>query len=194
MTHRNQTVLANNTISGGTINHVGQIFFDQSLNDEVAKLPPYNTNTLFKTSNKNDMIMATGTAGNADNVVNYVLLGNKLEDGIFAWINFGIDTTNNFKVMVATECGEKGCATKPFDIVGIITTLLSGKSNGGLPGMPNIPSGGIPGYEAPSIADFFSGLGGSPGGGLADLIGSFFGGGKGKGPKKAKRDQVPAVL
>jgi hypothetical protein len=39
--------------------------------------------------NKQDIIMAAGTAGNANTVVNYVLLGRKIEDGIFVWINRG---------------------------------------------------------------------------------------------------------
>lgn len=42
--YQNATVLLNNTISGGDVNHIGQIFFNQTLLDEVALLEPYVSN------------------------------------------------------------------------------------------------------------------------------------------------------
>jgi hypothetical protein len=105
MTHQNQTILANKTIANGVINHVGQLYFDQSLLDEVFKIAPYKDNAQQRLQNKNDINMALGTEGMADNVLNYVLLGNKLEDGVFAWMNFGIESTRDRRFLrMGSEC------------------------------------------------------------------------------------------
>jgi protocatechuate 3,4-dioxygenase beta subunit len=202
LTHSNQTVLQNSTIAGGTINHVGQIFFDQSLIDEVAKTGPYASNTAPRFMNKNDNIMAAGTAGKADNVAEYVLIGSKLNDGIFAWLNFGIDTSLIRNVRAAAECTATGCASKPFDVAGILQELM-GKGKGGKGagpvGMPKMPPGGIPGYEAPSLSIMMGGKGGA--GSFGDLFGMMFGGAKGsKGAppagkgKAAKSTTAPTKL
>ncbi|PBP19802.1 extracellular dioxygenase [Diplocarpon rosae] len=45
MVHFNGTVHANGTYSGGYISHVGQLFYDQDLLDQIALIAPYNTNT-----------------------------------------------------------------------------------------------------------------------------------------------------
>ena len=50
----------------------------------------------------------------------YVLLGTKVEDGILAWLNYGIDPNANYRISPASYCYEKGCVNDP---------------NGGLSGM-----------------------------------------------------------
>ncbi|KAF2669145.1 aromatic compound dioxygenase, partial [Microthyrium microscopicum] len=129
MTHTGQEELPNKTIKGGKINHVGQIYFDQSLTTEVEKTAPYADNKQQWTLNKADMIMAGGTSGNADNVVNYVLLGNKLEDGVFGWINFGIDAASARDVRVASECTDTECKEVPFKFPDF-GALFGGKGKG----------------------------------------------------------------
>ena len=52
---QNGTVFANGTYSGGTISHVGQLFFDESLKDAVYDTYPYNANTQSYTTNDADM-------------------------------------------------------------------------------------------------------------------------------------------
>jgi hypothetical protein len=182
MTHVGPEVLPNKTIKGGTISYVGQIFFDQSLIDEVTKVSPYKENKNPRFWNKNDDIMATSTLGKVDNVVEYVLLGNKLEDGIFAWMNFGIDTSKNRTVSVASTCGADGCKPSAKGMFGKFGKGKGKGGKGGFPdfgkgefpdfakggfpkgfgpggpgGMPKIPKEGIPGYE-PLPKSFMKGL------------------------------------
>jgi protocatechuate 3,4-dioxygenase beta subunit len=97
LVHLNATVLPNNTISGGTAAHVGQIFFDQDLITEVEATSPYSTNTQDVTLNSADSVM-TDEAASSDPVVNYSLLGDDITDGIFAWLAFGIDVSNSFDI------------------------------------------------------------------------------------------------
>jgi hypothetical protein len=180
MTHIDSEVLPNKTIKGGKISYVGQVFFDQSLIDEVtATISPYKENKNPRFKNKNDDIMATTTLGKVDNVVEYVLIGDKLEDGIFAWMNFGIDTTRNRTVNVASICGTDGCKSSPkfnmmgkgkgkggkgFPFPGFGKDGFPDFGKGGFPkgfggpgGMPKIPKDGIPGYE-PLPKGFMKGM------------------------------------
>lgn len=127
MAHINATVLPNKTISGGTVSHVGQIFFDQSLITDVEKTSPYSTNTQPLTTNEQDFIMAQ-EAENGDPVLQYTLLGSKIEDGLFGWIAFGVDPAANRTVSAAANYGKDGGKANP---------------NPGFPGGP-FPSGGFP--------------------------------------------------
>lgn len=158
MTHHNQTILPNSTISGGSVSHVGQIFFDQSLIEEVTKTEPYASNKQDHMLNKQDFIMAAGTQNKADNVVQYVLIGDKLEDGLFAWINFGIDVQNDRAkdLKAAATCYEDVCVAAPKSAFGPKMGEPKGKDMGGMPGMPDIPEGGIPGLELPEGFGNFS--------------------------------------
>ncbi|KAJ4290890.1 hypothetical protein N0V90_010086 [Kalmusia sp. IMI 367209] len=89
-------------ITGGTISHVGQLFFDQSLITEVEKTSPYSTNKQSLTTNAKDSILA-GEAQTTDPVLNYVLLGSTVSDGIFGWITVGINSKNSKTVKAAAN-------------------------------------------------------------------------------------------
>ncbi|KAL4734796.1 Intradiol ring-cleavage dioxygenase [Aspergillus similis] len=90
-------VLPNNTLAGlydTRASHVGQIFFDQDLIAAVEKTSPYNTNTQTLFNNSDDSILAT-EAETTDPFVEYVLLGDDVSQGVFAWISLGINSTRN---------------------------------------------------------------------------------------------------
>lgn len=70
--------------------HVGQIFFDQDLITEVEKTSPYSTNTQSLTENADDDILQM-EADTTDPFMEYVLLGDSVSDGIFAWISIGVN-------------------------------------------------------------------------------------------------------
>jgi len=53
--HTNTTLLLNGSYAGGTVAHIGQLFFDESLQSAVEATYPYNTNTQLVTSNDDDM-------------------------------------------------------------------------------------------------------------------------------------------
>lgn len=82
----------NNALSGLVASHVGQIFFDQNLQAEVEAHEPYTTNQQALTTNADDFVLAS-EANTADPMVNYVLLGDRVTDGILGWISIGIDPT-----------------------------------------------------------------------------------------------------
>ncbi|GAW22165.1 hypothetical protein ANO14919_117000 [Xylariales sp. No.14919] len=95
LTTVNSTLLPNNTYVAGTTNHVGQLFFEQSIVDEVETFAPYNTNnqTLVKTA---DDDVAQGVATSVDDpLLTYVRLSDNLEDGLLAYITIGIDVAAN---------------------------------------------------------------------------------------------------
>lgn len=93
MVHMNGTVRANNTWSGAVAAHVGQMFFDQTLISQVDAVTPYSTNTQTITENADDSILSSETGNDVDPMMEYTLLGDTIEDGLFAWLAFGINTT-----------------------------------------------------------------------------------------------------
>ncbi|KAL0943539.1 intradiol ring-cleavage dioxygenase-like protein (extracellular dioxygenase) [Colletotrichum truncatum] len=97
----------NNTITGGKVAHIGQMYFDQKLLDEVERLPPYSTNHQAVTKNAQDALLAM-SSNNDDPVVRYVLVGKTLADGIYAWIRFGVDSNANRPLNPAAWIDEKG--------------------------------------------------------------------------------------
>ena len=107
LSHSNPTVNANRTLSGGTVSHIGQLFFDQSLITEVSQVAPYNTNTQSLTENSDDNILA-GEAGTTDPILNYVLVGDSVSDGIVAWMTVGVDSGVSKDVSVAVAYGASG--------------------------------------------------------------------------------------
>ncbi|KAL5492671.1 hypothetical protein ACEPAI_4118 [Sanghuangporus weigelae] len=97
----------NDTYTGGTVAHVGQVYFDQDLISQVEELEPYSTNTQELTENSEDHILAEA-ADDIDPVMEYVLLGDDISDGILAWSSLGIDTTASYTVWSAATLTEDG--------------------------------------------------------------------------------------
>lgn len=110
VTHLNPTVHQNNkTISGGTIPHVGVVYFDEHLLRQVAKVPPYTGNHNRQMPNAGDVGVIMGTFGGSDPFIEYSLLTNDIKDGVLGWINMAIDTRVNATITDATTCTENGC-------------------------------------------------------------------------------------
>jgi protocatechuate 3,4-dioxygenase beta subunit len=134
LVHTNWTLLDNNTISGGEQGtHVGQLFFDQDLITEVEAVAPYNTNTQQLTVNADDMIMSQ-ESDSYDPVIEYVLLGDTVADGIFAWISVGVNASVTYDVSPAVIYGENGGVANP-------NQQLGGPGGGGPGGPGGFPSG-----------------------------------------------------
>lgn len=148
MAHINATVLANDTITGGSIAHVGQIFYDQDLLDAVEATYPYTLNTIARTPNADDSILASETEGSdSDPLVEYALLGDDVTDGVFGWITIAVnvsasyDPTYRFARTASggvQECGgSQGGGTLPDDPC----SFASSQPTGGL-GSGTGPFGG----------------------------------------------------
>ncbi|KAG8169468.1 hypothetical protein KVR01_000213 [Diaporthe batatas] len=107
MVHLNATARENGTLLDTTASHVGQAFFDQDLIYEVEATPVYATNTQRLTLNANDGILKQ-EAATSDPFVEYVLLGDSVEDGLLGWLAFGIDPTLSRNINAAATYYESG--------------------------------------------------------------------------------------
>ncbi|KFY74456.1 hypothetical protein V501_04633 [Pseudogymnoascus sp. VKM F-4519 (FW-2642)] len=92
LVHSNAQVTSNGHYTGGTSNHVGQLFFDQKLIAESATVAPYSANKQSLTTNAADGIFKQ-EAAQGDPVVFYSYLGTSISQGVFGWVAFGVDTT-----------------------------------------------------------------------------------------------------
>ncbi|KAK3307551.1 Intradiol ring-cleavage dioxygenase-like protein [Chaetomium strumarium] len=139
MAHANATLQANGTLGRDNYaSHVGQAFFDQALIAAVEKTAPYSTNAQPLTANADDGILAqeaATTTDGVDPVMEYTLLGDSVEDGLFAWLAFGIDSSRSEAVIPAVYYYKEG---------GVANEDSPG---GGGPG--GFPSGG-PGADGPT--------------------------------------------
>ncbi|KAL2860020.1 Intradiol ring-cleavage dioxygenase [Aspergillus pseudodeflectus] len=100
--HIGAQTLPNNTITGGHVAHIGQLFFDQDLITEVEATYPYNTNEVEITLNADDHVVQDETEDSAsDPFFEYALLGDSLEDGIFAWITLGVNVSASYDTSYA---------------------------------------------------------------------------------------------
>ncbi|ETS80055.1 hypothetical protein PFICI_07584 [Pestalotiopsis fici W106-1] len=91
----NYTVQPNDTYTGGTTLHVGQIYFEDALVDAVEATYPYNTNTIEFTSWELDGWMLEEATSDYDPYVEYVQLGSDLSDGLLAWITVAVDLSSD---------------------------------------------------------------------------------------------------
>ncbi|KIJ29078.1 hypothetical protein M422DRAFT_189042 [Sphaerobolus stellatus SS14] len=97
------TVLPNGTLSVGNVSHVGQVFFDQSLLDLVETVGPYASNTQEVLRNANDGVFAE-EAESVDPVVEYILLGDDIIDGVFGWLSIGVNPDASYVPSPAEIC------------------------------------------------------------------------------------------
>ncbi|KAF2433557.1 aromatic compound dioxygenase [Tothia fuscella] len=145
-THDGITINPNKTISGGQVSHVGQLYFDQELIDQVATTQPYARNNMPRTGNKQDFLLGMGATGGSDPIVEYVLLGKDLTQGVFGWINFAVDPKKKVTPpRSATKCSASGCETIPggmFDFVGFGFPKAPGAKPVSPPSNPASPGAG----------------------------------------------------
>ncbi|OBT66049.1 hypothetical protein VE03_03267 [Pseudogymnoascus sp. 23342-1-I1] len=140
--HLDGEVLANSTYTGGTIAHVGQFFFDQDLITEVEALSPYSTNSIAITTNAEDRVVQGELENDSDPILNYVLLGETVEDGLFMWISLAVNTTATYTSSPASELAADGghAVESSEDVSG----------GDGTTGNGTFPSGGAPNGTVPS--------------------------------------------
>ncbi|KFY24367.1 hypothetical protein V491_02180, partial [Pseudogymnoascus sp. VKM F-3775] len=137
--HLDGEVLPNNTYTGGTIAHIGQLFFDQDLITEIEAQSPYSSNAIAITTNAEDRVVQTELVNDSDPFFNYVLLGETVEDGLFVWISLGVNSTATYTVSAAAV----------LEVDGGHAVESSGDVGGG-EGDGTMPSGGEPSGTGPS--------------------------------------------
>lgn len=107
--HVGSHTLKNNTIAGGHVSHIGQLFFDQDLISKVEATYPYNTNTVDITQNADDHVVQDETEdSNSDPIFEYALLGDKLQNGVLAWVTMGINVSATYDTSNAATLTSSG--------------------------------------------------------------------------------------
>ncbi|QMW41328.1 hypothetical protein G4B11_004652 [Aspergillus flavus] len=106
------------------------VFFDQTLIELADTIYPYTQNTNAMVLNQEDGIFYD-EASSMDPVANYVHVGDSLEDGLVAWMGFGINTTSDYTdtVQEASFYGAEGGETNEnYNItkLGPLETVPSG--------------------------------------------------------------------
>ncbi|KAG2502268.1 hypothetical protein JM16_009851, partial [Phytophthora kernoviae] len=146
LTQYNGTVLENNTYSGSEISHIGQLFFDQGLLTEVQSTDIYAVNTWEITENADDSILAQAAADEFNPFVEYVRLGDSIEDGLLTWISVGVDMTSEYSESAAATYTANGgvSVTTTGGGAGDISPGGSGMGFGSVGGSM---SGAFPGNE-----------------------------------------------
>jgi protocatechuate 3,4-dioxygenase beta subunit len=138
--HSGGYIALNGTFHGGNITHVGQFFMDEDLRSAVETVEPYVSNTQAVTTNDDDQ-WASSAAGDEsyDPFLNYVYLGDKVEDGLLMWVEVGIDSSADYNddVDYAAELTEDGGVTND-------EFSLGGGSGGDMGGNGTMPSGAMP--------------------------------------------------
>lgn len=76
------------------------------------------------------MLLTQGSGGGADPVIEYVLIGKDVGDGVFGWINFGVDKGAKRKMRAATVCGEEGCKSGTADFMKKVEGVREGVGKG----------------------------------------------------------------
>ncbi|KAG9415095.1 hypothetical protein AC1031_008523 [Aphanomyces cochlioides] len=129
-------VAANNTYIGSTVSNVGQLFFDQDLITQVAATGTYANSSQQLTLNANDSIFQQAAAAGFDPIMEYVFVGDSIEDGIFAWISIGINASVSKSVSSAAFLTANG---------GVSTSGGAGGPSGGSSNGPGSNGSGRPG-------------------------------------------------
>ncbi|KAF7586440.1 hypothetical protein BBP40_008903 [Aspergillus hancockii] len=120
--HVGASQLANKTITGGHVAHIGQLFFDQDLVNKVEATYPYNTNNVSITENADDHVVQDETEDSAsDPFFEYAFLGDELEDGLFAWITMGVNVSasydTSYAALLTSSGGVSNSNSSPGDTV-----------------------------------------------------------------------------
>jgi len=74
---------------GGHVSHTGQLYFDDSLTDAVARIFPYSTNTVKRTLNEEDFIYKESNG--ATMIIPIRLLTDEFTGGMAGEITVGVD-------------------------------------------------------------------------------------------------------
>lgn len=99
LSHMNATIMPNGTIAvwNAPVTHIGQLFWPEDLITEVEATSPYNTNTgVERTTNDDDMWAPVAASSAYDPFPKFVYLGDDITDGIFAWIQIGVNASANY--------------------------------------------------------------------------------------------------
>jgi hypothetical protein len=140
---------SNHTLAGSAVTHVGQMFFDQDLIKAVDAVEPYASNSQDLTENADDSILGE-EAADVDPMVEYVLLGDDISEGLFGWLAFGIDSGASYNVTPAATLTEDGGIANENAGMGMGGGGAPPSGSGAPPLVSGVLSGAIPSGTAPT--------------------------------------------
>ncbi|KAJ3161282.1 hypothetical protein HDU88_007377 [Geranomyces variabilis] len=85
------TTASNGTVTGGTIVHTGQLFFNATVKSLVYASSPYTTSV--GTTNENDSIYQLEAANGNNPIPSFTMLGSNITAGLLGYITVGVDPT-----------------------------------------------------------------------------------------------------
>lgn len=99
MVHNNWKAQNNGTLlsSGGSVNHIGQFFFDESWNDRVYATSPYTLSRQQRTKNAQDFILMQAGKGAFVNL-QYLAGNNQLSGGLLGYITVVVDGNAAYRI------------------------------------------------------------------------------------------------
>jgi protocatechuate 3,4-dioxygenase beta subunit len=86
--HTGVTLTSNGSFTGGQELHTGQLFIDETITTAVAKISPYSTNTVTRTTLAQDSIYDDG--GAASGLMTLTALGSSASSGYTATLTLGV--------------------------------------------------------------------------------------------------------
>ncbi|MGW1025927.1 intradiol ring-cleavage dioxygenase [Streptomyces sp. NPDC002577] len=89
--HTGVTLTSNGSFTGGQELHTGQLFFDEAVTTQVAKVSPYSTNTVARTTLAQDSIYDDG--GAASGLLTLTALGSSASAGYAGTLTVGVETS-----------------------------------------------------------------------------------------------------
>ncbi|MDQ0962149.1 protocatechuate 3,4-dioxygenase beta subunit [Streptomyces sp. B4I13] len=87
--HTNVTLTADGSFTGGQELHTGQLFFDETITTAVARVAPYSTNRVTRTTLAQDSIYDDG--GAASGLLTLTALGSSTSSGYAGTLTLGVE-------------------------------------------------------------------------------------------------------
>jgi protocatechuate 3,4-dioxygenase beta subunit len=89
--HTGVTLTSDGSFTGGRELHTGQLFFNETITTAVAKISPYSTNTVTRTTLAQDSIYDDG--GAASGLLTLTALGSTAASGYTGTLTVGVETS-----------------------------------------------------------------------------------------------------
>jgi hypothetical protein len=89
------TLHTNGTIKTGSLNSIGQLYFNESLSETIMALEPYVSHTqINRTTNDEDSVYYQGFYNDYNPVIDVVAAdGEDVTQGMIGYITIGVDTS-----------------------------------------------------------------------------------------------------
>ncbi|KAL5512182.1 hypothetical protein ACEPAG_3467 [Sanghuangporus baumii] len=100
MVHTDWSQSPNGTLisHSGSLNHIGQMFFDEEWNDRILEREPYSLNEARRTRNDEDHDFRRASVDRSSAIVEVEMLGDSLDQGLIGFITIGIDMTADYSI------------------------------------------------------------------------------------------------